>query len=466
MSLNITSEDYLSSDDFMKEFKLDNPDTLKIQLGLSSGLNPNMQDPKNGFTPLHYAMSKRWIEVVKILLENKETKLNILSKAGNTPLHLISDNTVHKNSKDSRKLLKLYCLDSRMDLDLFNKKNRRGTKASLKAFKEVKNSDGLLKFLKNKLKKRSKEDMNQTAFNLKIESIIDDTDIDRLLEINYDDDDGELQEPTSKDVIEEFIATTEVSEIENTHLNRDIPEENILQEKEKETLTSRKRSFEPCLGEYTEKEEPNSKKKLESFDDLLEQLKTSDKVLQVLKADKEKLHENQNRKLQELIYNHKFIINETVEKQKEDLQNFISKQKKEMEQLEQSQAEEKMDLMKANEKEEKQEDEKVEGHKKAILSIKERMKNHLKSEIKSELLNTSTIPECPHCSLPLLPPILIYQCCEGHIIGSCCKKSKDEKIKCKECDDGDFYFGRNKFMEESIKKQVNSETQLLSSLIE
>ena len=74
--------------------------------------------------------------------------------------------------------------------------------------------------------------------------------------------------------------------------------------------------------------------------------------------------------------------------------------------------------------------------------------------------------QCPHYSLPLLLPTLIYQCCEGHIIGSCCKKSKDEKIKCKECDDGDFYFGRNKFMEESIKRQINSETQLLGSLIE
>ena len=79
MSLNITSEDYLSTDDFMKEFKLDHPDTLKVQLGLSSGLNPNMQDPKNDFTPLS-ALSKRWIQiqVVKILLENKETKLNII----------------------------------------------------------------------------------------------------------------------------------------------------------------------------------------------------------------------------------------------------------------------------------------------------------------------------------------------------------------------------------------------------
>jgi len=186
--------------------------------------------------------------------------------------------------------------------------------------------------------------------------------------------------------------------------------ENLLQENET-ISTSRKRSLETSLEEreYKEEEEPDCKKMIETIDDLAEQLTTNNKVLEMLEADRDKIAEDQSRRLQELIYNHKFIRNEAIERQKEDLNQFLDQQKRELDKMEQCQEEEKTDLMTSNTNKLKEEEKKVEEHKKSIQSIKEKMKNHFtRSEEKScEPVDTSSIATCPHCLLPLLPPTLI-----------------------------------------------------------
>ena len=72
-----------------------------------------------GLTPLHWAMEQNQVSTVRILLVNPETRLDIASKAGSTPLHM----ACHENS---HKVIPLYCQDLRCTPGLINRKNDAG----------------------------------------------------------------------------------------------------------------------------------------------------------------------------------------------------------------------------------------------------------------------------------------------------------------------------------------------------
>ena len=58
-----------------------------VKRAVESGADINSPDPKNGYTPLHLAVSNDHKDVVKYLVDNK-AKINILNKRKETPLDL------------------------------------------------------------------------------------------------------------------------------------------------------------------------------------------------------------------------------------------------------------------------------------------------------------------------------------------------------------------------------------------
>ena len=62
-------------------------DIKTIKSGLSSGVDINSQDPKNGYTALHLASSNDHKDIVKLLVENA-AEINTLNNRDQTPLDL------------------------------------------------------------------------------------------------------------------------------------------------------------------------------------------------------------------------------------------------------------------------------------------------------------------------------------------------------------------------------------------
>ena len=60
-----------------------------VKSGLSSSVDINSQDPKNGYTALHLASSNDHKAIVKLLVENG-AEINKLNLRGQTPLDLSS----------------------------------------------------------------------------------------------------------------------------------------------------------------------------------------------------------------------------------------------------------------------------------------------------------------------------------------------------------------------------------------
>jgi ankyrin repeat protein len=60
-----------------------------VKSGLSSSVDINSQDPKNGYTALHLASSNDHKAIIKLLVENG-AEINILNLRGQTPLDLSS----------------------------------------------------------------------------------------------------------------------------------------------------------------------------------------------------------------------------------------------------------------------------------------------------------------------------------------------------------------------------------------
>jgi ankyrin repeat protein len=60
---------------------------LTVKKAIASGADINSQDPKNGYTPLHLAVSNDHKEVVKYLIV-KKAKVNILNSRNQTALDL------------------------------------------------------------------------------------------------------------------------------------------------------------------------------------------------------------------------------------------------------------------------------------------------------------------------------------------------------------------------------------------
>jgi ankyrin repeat protein len=58
-----------------------------VKSGLSSGVNINSQDPKNGYTALHLAASNDYKAIVKLLIESG-AEVNKLNTRNQTPLDL------------------------------------------------------------------------------------------------------------------------------------------------------------------------------------------------------------------------------------------------------------------------------------------------------------------------------------------------------------------------------------------
>jgi len=70
-----------------------NVKTLKS--GLSSGVDINSQDPKNGYTALHLASTNDHKAIVKLLVENG-AEINKLNLRGQTPLDLSSSESTDR----------------------------------------------------------------------------------------------------------------------------------------------------------------------------------------------------------------------------------------------------------------------------------------------------------------------------------------------------------------------------------
>ena len=66
-----------------------------VKRAVESGTDINDPDPKNGYTPLHLAVSNNHKNVVKYLVENK-AKINILNKRKETPLDLSTTESTDK----------------------------------------------------------------------------------------------------------------------------------------------------------------------------------------------------------------------------------------------------------------------------------------------------------------------------------------------------------------------------------
>ncbi|MDC0319392.1 ankyrin repeat domain-containing protein [Verrucomicrobia bacterium] len=80
-----------------------------VKSGLSSSVDINSQDPKNGYTALHLASSNDHKAIVKLLVENG-ADINILNLRGQTPLDLSStestDRFLRKNGAKTAAELK------------------------------------------------------------------------------------------------------------------------------------------------------------------------------------------------------------------------------------------------------------------------------------------------------------------------------------------------------------------------
>ena len=66
-----------------------------VKRAVESGTDINNPDPKNGYTPLHLAVSNDHKDVVKYLVDNK-AKINILNKRKETPLDLSTTEATDK----------------------------------------------------------------------------------------------------------------------------------------------------------------------------------------------------------------------------------------------------------------------------------------------------------------------------------------------------------------------------------
>jgi len=66
-----------------------------VKRAVESGTDINDPDPKNGYTPLHLAVSNDHKNVVKYLVE-KKAKINILNKRKETPLDLSTTESTDK----------------------------------------------------------------------------------------------------------------------------------------------------------------------------------------------------------------------------------------------------------------------------------------------------------------------------------------------------------------------------------
>lgn len=80
----------------------------------------NYFNPITNTTPIHLAVKKGRLDILKLLLE-KSVDVNITDKDGRTPLHFLIDQWEKISEEDWDKYLEL--LKSKLDLELFVKNN-------------------------------------------------------------------------------------------------------------------------------------------------------------------------------------------------------------------------------------------------------------------------------------------------------------------------------------------------------
>ena len=66
---------------------------------------------------------------------------------------------------------------------------------------------------------------------------------------------------------------------------------------------------------------------------------------------------------------------------------------------------------------------------------------------------TEEVPECPICLESLVPPRQIYQCQEGHLV---CGDCRGKVEVCSECRHQAGYQARNRFLEQTIARNINT----------
>ena len=100
----------------------DNVASAALEMALGGWVNVNSQDAVYGSTPLHHAMYHNFPSLVRLLLAQPDTKLDITNKQGRSPLH----DAVYGAGAS---LLPLLCQDARCTPELLNLKDRSGRTA-------------------------------------------------------------------------------------------------------------------------------------------------------------------------------------------------------------------------------------------------------------------------------------------------------------------------------------------------
>jgi len=89
----------------------------------------------------------------------------------------------------------------------------------------------------------------------------------------------------------------------------------------------------------------------------------------------------------------------------------------------------------------------LEDQLKVILSLRDKSSQNMKRKFQEE---EEEAPECPVCMTEMLPPKMIFQCSEGHLVCSDCKPRLEA---CATCRDQNGYIGRNRFAENRIRSK-------------
>jgi len=107
----------------------------------------------------------------------------------------------------------------------------------------------------------------------------------------------------------------------------------------------------------------------------------------------------------------------------------------------------------------------LEDQLKVILSLRDKSSQNMKRKFQEE--EEEEAPECPVCMTEMLPPKMIFQCSEGHLVCSDCKPRLEA---CATCRDQNGYIGRNRYAENRIRSKrrrpnLNAPTSILDDCV-
>ena len=225
--------------------------------------------------------------------------------------------------------------------------------------------------------------------------------------------------------------------------------------KEIEKWNNRKSSS--LVGEYYDEGDKSENSSDDSDDNDEEASETEDEESQFIKlagilGSHKKTLKRLQKKQEKKTRQQTVEMEDMVLRHKESLKALRRRHAREINTMEDDNERERQNKMNANQNELNSISKQLEESKQLISRASKTMFTNMKRKFEKE---DEVVPECPLCMGEMVPPKLIYQCSEGHLVCSECRPKVNHK-GCATCRNQDGYSSRCRYLEDLVRKRMHS----------